>query len=623
MNIFTKSVRQVFKGAFKAFQTFPASIACALAFAAVTAIRIQLDWPQQEPLNFLFNCLHWAFAVGAIFSLAAITIAQSRYNNARAFLISNILGAGAAALTFLLMYNFGGTDPAAEGYRYAMVSGLAAARAGAAILVSFIVFVISAGYPKEQSDFARSFFMTHKAFFIALLYGLVIMGGASGVAGAVQALLYRSMSEKVYLYIGTLSGFLAYTIFAGYFPDFRKGEIDEKREVAQKQPRFIEILFGYIMVPIALALTAVLLIWSGKTILGGMKVPFTRLSAITTAYAAGGIWLHVMVTHHDSLTARLYRRVYPVAAMVILAFEAWALVLQLQKYGMKITEYSFALIWIVTVAAVVLLFLKKHEAHRIIALVTCFAAVFSVLPVVGYHALPVASQVSRLEKLLVSQGMLEEGKLVPSSAEPGQSVREAITDAVLYIADSRDAKLPAWFDKDLSRNETFKKKLGFEHTWPKPEDIDREGPGRFMATSLYLKSSAVDISGYQWAVSPMESYAKGNKELTVDGERGVYKIYWGRNSPTGIPSLTIMLDEKVILEKDMNEYIDKITSKYPPGGEGSHEADIEDMSIVLEVPEVTVMLVFDNIDINVNPQEDIINYWMNLRSLYMKEKPQL
>ncbi|HRS22273.1 MAG TPA: DUF4153 domain-containing protein, partial [Clostridia bacterium] len=109
MNILTKSVRQVFKGAFKAFQTFPASIACALAFAAVTAIRIQLDWPQQEPLNFLFNCLHWAFAVGAIFSLAAITIAQSRYNNARAFLISNILGAGAAALTFLLMYNFGGT----------------------------------------------------------------------------------------------------------------------------------------------------------------------------------------------------------------------------------------------------------------------------------------------------------------------------------------------------------------------------------------------------------------------------------------------------------------------------------------------------------------------------------
>jgi len=620
MNTFTKSIRQAFQGAFKAFQTFPASIGCALAFAVVTAIRIQLDWPQQEPLNFLFNCLHWAFAVGAVFSLAAITIAQSRYNNDRAFLISNILGAGAAALTFLLMYNFGGTDPAAEGYRYAMVSGLAAARAGAAVLVSFIVFIIFAGYPKEQSDFARSFFMTHKAFFIALLYGLVIMGGASGVAGAVQSLLYRGMSEKVYMYIGTLAGFLAYTIFAGYFPDFRKGQIDEKREIAQKQPRFMEILFGNIMVPIVLALTAVLLIWSGKTILSGMKVPFVRLSSIAASYAAGGIWLHIMVTHHEFRAARLYRRVYPYAALVILAFEAWALVIQLQKYGLKITEYSFTLIWIVAVAAVVLLLMKKYEAHRIIALITCFAAVFSVLPVFGYHALPVASQVSRLENLLISQGMLEGGKLAPSEEEPELSVREAITDAVIYIADSRDAKLPDWFDKDLRRHETFKEKLGFEQTWPEPETIDREWPGGYLGTSLYLKSSAVDISGYQWAVSPQEIYGKGNRELSVDGERGAYKIYWDMNPPNRIPLLRIMLGDQVILEKDMNDYIDRITAKYPPGGEGSHEADIEDMSVVLEAPEVTVMLVFDNIDINVNPQEDIISYWMNLRSLYMKER---
>lgn len=621
MNGFTKSIRQVFKGAFKAFQTFPASIACALAFAAVTIIRIQLDWPQQEPLNFLFNCLHWAFAVGAIFSLAAITAAQSRYNNARAFLVSNILGVGAAVIAFLLMYNFGGTDPAAEGSRYAMVSDLAAARAGAAILVSFIAFIIFASYPKEQSDFARSFFMTHKSFFIALLYGLVIMGGASGVAGAVQALLYRNMSEKVYMYIATLTGLLAYTIFAGYFPDFRKGQIDEKREIAQKQPRFIEILFGNIMVPIVLALTVVLLIWSGKTILGGMKVSFIRLSSIATSYAAGGIWLHMMVAHHESRTARLYRRVYPAAALVILAFEAWALVIQLQKYGLKITEYSFTLIWIVAVAAVVLLFLKKHEAHRIIALITCFAAVFSVLPVLGYHALPVASQVSRLEKLLISQGMLEGDKLVPSAAEPELSVKESITDAVIYIADSRDTRLPIWFDKDMRRNEIFKKKLGFEHTWPKPEFTDPEWAGGYMGTSLYLIANTVDISDYQWAVSPQESYVKGNKELTVDGKRGVYKIYWDMNPSNRIPSLKIILDEEIILEKNMNDYIDRITSKYPPGEGRPHDVGIEDMSVVFETPEVTVMLVFNNVEISVNPHEDVINYWMNLTSLYMKEKP--
>ncbi len=111
MNIFTRSISQISKGAVKAFQTFPAAIASALAFAIVTMIRIQLDWPQQEACNFLFNSLHWAFALGAVFSLAVITAAQSRSNQARAVLIANFLGIIAAGVTFLLLYMFGGRIP--------------------------------------------------------------------------------------------------------------------------------------------------------------------------------------------------------------------------------------------------------------------------------------------------------------------------------------------------------------------------------------------------------------------------------------------------------------------------------------------------------------------------------
>jgi hypothetical protein len=136
-------------------------------------------------------------------------------------------------------------------------------------------------------DFAKSFFMTHKAFFIALIYGAVMFAGGAGVAGTVQALLYKDMSRKVYMYIGTIAGFLAYSIFIGYFPDFSKNNDDPKRDMVQKQPRFIEILFEYIMLPLALALTAVLLIWSVKTIITGEQVPFMRLSSIAAGFATG------------------------------------------------------------------------------------------------------------------------------------------------------------------------------------------------------------------------------------------------------------------------------------------------------------------------------------------------
>lgn len=620
MFAFSRSVSRIFEGAVKAFQTFPAAIACAFAFAVVTMIRIQLDWPGQEAYNFLFNCLHWAFALGAVFSLAATTAAHSRYPGAKAFWIANLSGLGAAAAAFLALYLFGETITAGVS-QYQTISSLAAARVGSAVFVSFLAFIVLAGYPKEQSDFSRSLFMTQKAFFIALLYGAVLMGGFSGVAGAVQALLYRDMSYKVYEYLGTLAGFLAFTIFVGYFPDFRKGETDEHRESAQRQPRFIEILFGYIMVPIVLALTVVLLLWAGKTILTGTWPAFEQLSGIAAGYAAAGIWLHIMVTRYETGLAGFYRRVYPIAALVILAFEAWALAVQLGKWGLKTTEYFFILIWVVTVASAVLLMMKKSKAHAVIAALLCAAAVFAVLPAVGYHVLPVTAQVGRLETALTQNGMLKDGRLTPATSEPERPVRESVTDAVNFLAYAEDAKLPAWFDRDLSQSDVFRAKLGFEQTWPQDEN-NPGGANEYLSTYLTLPFGAVDIGGYRWAVNP-EGYKTetGQDAITIDGDRGTYQIYWTQNSADGTPYLKILLDDRVILEEDLSGYIDRITAKFPPSTGDSPPATLADMSLQLDTPEITALLVFNNVSISVDTRLDEASYWFGLNALYLSEKP--
>ncbi|QIB69667.1 DUF4153 domain-containing protein [Aminipila butyrica] len=607
MHFFTRSMMNLFQGVVRAFIAFPGAILSALAFAVVTMIRIQLNWPQQEPYNFLFNCLHWAFALGAVFSLAAITIAQTRFHKS-AFLITNILSAAVVLITFLLLYFFG---EGAVSARYTAISSLAAARVNAAILISFIVFIIMAGYPKEQSDFSRSFFMTHKALFIALIYGGVIMAGGSGVAGAVEALLYHDMSGKVYMYIGTIAGFLAFTIFLGYFPDFHKGVVDSHREVAQKQPRFIEALLSYILIPILFALTVVLFLWSGRTILTGTWPSFNQLAGIATAYSAIGLWLHVMVTHHQSGIAGFYRRYYPFAALIILVFEAAAFFVQLGKYGLKVTEYWFMLIWVVAVLAALLLLFLRARSHSLIALFICVITAFSVLPLVGYHSLPVTAQVNRLEKLLTSQGMLENSKLVPAKQEPEKSVREGITDAVYYLASTEDGKRPTWFNNNLDEQDIFETSFGFEPVWPDQED----GTGGYFGTSLYLKADAVDISNYKWGI-----HLQG-EEARVAGEKGAYTIQWKVDSKDSLPFLSIKLNDQVILEDDMSSYIDKITAKFPPGQQSdTREAALDDMSLVLENEEITVLLVFNTVQINVDPVEDHIYYWLDLNTIYLNEK---
>ena len=615
-NIFAKSISQIFTGAVKAFRMFPATIACALGFAVVTMIRIQLDWQQQAPYNFLFNCLHWSFALGAVFSLAAITYARSQYEGSKAFKLANAAGAAAVAVTFLLLYLFSASQTNQYDTAYVTVSGIAASRVSVVMLVSMVAFVLLAAQPKEQSDFERSLFMTQKSFFIAAIYGGVIMAGTSAVAGAFQALIYQGMSYKVYQYIGTIVGFLAFTIFVGYFPDFTKGKTDEKREAAQKQPRFVEILFEYIMVPIMLALTAVLLVWAGRTILTGQKVPFEEVAGITTSFAVFGIWLHVMVTRLESGLAKFYKRAYPFAALLILAFEAWALAVQLGKSGMKDTEYFFMLLWVIAVSASVMLIAVKAKSHAVIAMITCVLAVFSVLPLVGYNVLPVASQVNRLEKLLVSQNMLQDNKLVPAATEPDKTVRESITDAVNYLAYAQDAQLPAWFDRKLSDSGTFRKELGFDQTWP---EVVNPGGGQYSGTYLNLPNGSMDISGYKWVVN-VNNEGKGDSAATVRGDKGTYTIHWTMSQQNGLPTLRVDLDGKVILEKSMKEYSDGIAAKYPPGKQANETGTMDDMTLKLDTPEASLLLVFTNVQINVDSQQDTISYYLNLGQIYMNEK---
>ncbi len=617
MNTLIKLIKKILKYAAMAFQSYPATIICALAFAAVTCIRIQLDWSFQEPYNFLFNCLHWSFALGAIFSLMAITAAQSRFNTKKVFLIANLLGFLVVIITFLALYLFGARNPDLTGSAYPVLANIAAVRVSMAIAVSFLLFIVLTAHPKDLTDFSQAFFVTHRAFFAALVIGIVIMAGASGVAGAFQGLIYNQMSEKVYMYIGTIAGFMTFTIFIGYFPDFRKGITDLRRTTIQKQPRFVEILLTNIIVPIFLALTVVLLIWAFKTILTGVGASFIQLSSIAATYAIGGIWLYVLVTHHEFTLAKFYRRVYPIAALVILAFEAWALFSQLEKTGLKVAEYSFSLVWILAVTAAILLLTFKFKAYIKIITIICILAVFSVLPLVGYHALPVTAQVNRLESLLISQDMLQGENLMPAKTEPELTVRVAITDAVSFLANAQDAKLPEWFDKRLGESEVFKSKFGFEQTWEKTEPTP--GNGEYLGTSLTLPPEAINISDYRWAVSLQQEYTKGQDYVTIDGDNGVYHIYWIINPDSTIPVLKVTMDDHIILEKDMRDYIDQITAKYPPGQSQPYQATLGDMSLHLETPEISIMLVFSTIDINLDTRADKINYWLNLIALYLKE----
>ena len=620
MGTFSKSILRVAKGAMDAFGTFPSAIASALAFSIITAIRIYLDWPQQEEYNFLFNCLHWAFGFGAVFGIAAVTYVRSRKNSKKDFALANLVTGAIIVVIFLLLYFFGGREPLPDDYfRYMRLTDISIARMTAISFVVAVAFVIFAGLPRKNPNMTRSIFMTQKAFITAAIYGGVMMGGTSAVAGAIQALLYNEMSYKVYQYLGTIVGFLTFTIFAGYFPDFTKAEEDEKRKSAQTQSRFMEVLFSYIMVPIALALTVVLLLWTVRTVMEGIGSSFVRLSSIATGYAVGGIWLHIMVAEHENGLAKFYRRVYPIAALLILGFEAWALVVQLGKFGMKTTEYFFLITWVVAVISVLLIILQKERAYIKISMLTALASLIAVLPLAGYHSLPARLQSQRLEKLLLSANMLQAGAIVPGSESLDKELREQITDSVSFLAYQYDADLPGWFDRNYANYKDFKDTFGFEQVWPQYGDYIP--PSNYVATFLNLEPSAIDISDYDWAFNLLDFSKNGEGVAELKGVNGSYVVEWILEEYNGsIPRLRISLNDQTILDESMKGYVDRISEKYPPAAYQPRTVGLRDMSERFVNDKIEILVVFNSTEISLDTKNDRITYWLSLNSMYLKEK---
>lgn len=621
MGTFAQSVQKILKNAGKSFLAFPVVMLSAALFTIVSIIRTAMDYPFQEPYNFLFNTMQFALALGAIAGLAAITYAQSRIKTRRSFWIANLLGLIAAVAAFLLLYFAGGYTPEKSYYQdvvYKSISMIASVRVTVAIFLSLLAFVLFAARKKEDRlNFSGAVFMTLKAFFIALIYGLVIMGGASGVFGAIKALLYTDLTSKVFGYVGALSGFFGFAIFVGYFPDFRKDGEDEQRVAAQKQPRFIEILLEYILVPIMLALTVVLVLWAIRTITGGMETQFINLYSIAASYAIGGLLLHILVTHNQSGLAKFYRRAFPFAALFMLLFEAWALITSLREHGLKTTEYVFIIIGLVTFISAIMLIIKQERAHPWIVYVVSVLAVVAVLPVIGFHALPYSQQVNRLERILMTQDMLQNNKIVPAKTEPSLAVREDITEAVDFLIYEESRQTPAWLDTSSIQQGSFKSIFGFERVFPNQDPAQKDD---FQYTMLNLEPQAIDVSAYQWELTALQTAEKYNEKIVFAGLKGEYTISWTSTPPSDLPNIEVLLNNKSIIKGDLSQYMESLIQKYPLGSSENPPANLTDMTYRIESEDLELILVFNQIRISSRANSGERYYGVSLQAIYLNEK---
>lgn len=611
MNNLRSAIEKVFKGAAKSFYRFPFAIISAIAISITAIIKITMDWEVQQTYNFLFDSIQISFLLGTVFSMAAVASEEVRPNKRKtSFVLANVYAIVLVIISFLLLYFYGGR---VGENKMVYLSSIAMARASVAIFINIVAFVYIISKAKSVDSFSDSFFITHRAFITSAIYGVVIMVGVSGVLGAFQALVYRNMDYRVYQYLGVVVGFLTYTIFLGYFPSFKERENEDEINRIKEQPRFIFVLFGYILTPIIMALTVVLLIWSLRVILRGVDVSFNQLSGIASSYVIIGIWLHMMVSKHHTKIGEFYKKAYPFAGILILVFEAWALFVQLNKFGLKTAEYSFLMIWIFASISVLLLIFLKDGAYRKIAITAVVISIIWVLPIIGYQDITFNSQVKRLEKILVNQELLVNDKIIAKDKEIEYVKRGEITDAVDFISYSEKQNTPNWFKKNLNDDKVFKDTFGFEKTYGVYPD-----PSEHNATNFRLETDAIDISDYSLALKILPN-EKLDTVNTFEGKNGRYEIMIS-SEVAGVPKITVKLEDNIIIEENMDKYLSDLLIKYSSQENREIIAPFEDMNLIVEGGDISILLVFDNIYAYSDQTKDKMDYYVEFHGIFIKYK---
>lgn len=583
MNKFTQSISRVVTGGVKAFSRYPVAMFFALVLATTASIRVSAEYGLNEKM---FNSLQVTSAMGAFLGMAATALAVTVSRKSLSFILSQTGAFLLAAGTFLILYLPVGQIPS-----------IALARVAAGTAVSLLLFLLLLSKKSTGLTYGGMSFVAIRSTAIAALYTLVLLGGLNFLAFTVKFLVFEGLSGDVYAHVSIWSALAGYAFFLGYFPDFRQALplADSRAETIRKHPVFFEVLMAYVVIPIIAALSVVLLIWSVNILIRGEWPDFNQLTAIFSTYAIVGVVVAVLTGHYTQSTAIWFRKLFPIAALVFLAFEVYAVVDRIGRIGLGMLEYTVVLLTMYAVVAVLLLLLRPITRDRLTGWVAVAVIVLSVLPLVGFLDLPAWAQGAKLKKVLYRNEMLVDEQIRPVSGMITDRDMEIITDTAEHLKDTESALVPDWFESSYPITVRFETVFGFE---PVRGGFSSDRPYETNNIYLQLPEGAVSLAGYDHAVA----YAGYNEDNSIGfpGKAGTYTIAVRGMGGGDTPEIEVSLDDNELFSRELTGWVEDLAARYASsdtGKTGEEDIPYEDLVYRTEEAGIRLMIVFEHIEI--------------------------
>lgn len=426
------------------------------------------------------------------------------------------------------------------------------------LIAALVVGSSFVGKFNYHKDFVAYVAKILRAFIISNIYSFIVFIGISGIIFALNSLFKFNFGSSVYLRVAIFSFILFNVVtFFSDFPKVRDSFTD------YKYPKAFRILLVYIITPIVIIYTAILLAYFVK-ILVLWQIPNNLIVNLVIWFASFSIVYLFFLSRVETITfINKFKIVFPFTLFPLLGMMFFAIYLRIKEYGMTENRYIVIAVglWIF-LSLIYYIFYRENSNISIPIFLSVIILITGIGPA-SATSLSIRSQNTRFEKLLRDNKMIA-GEEIKPNINIESDAKSQIVDIVSYMVRTDRVDKLSYMPKDFKLNEdSFTKLFGFSNIIESKNYL-----GYSYTDNLPTDSELgfdIDIEGYKhliYVYSLDDAVTSGNYKFEKDKKE--IKIYKKAKS-----------DYKTIMTIDLAKLRDNLKLLYKT----KDRIELEDLAI--------------------------------------------
>ena len=326
------------------------------------------------------------------------------------------------------------------------------------LIAALVVGSSFVGKFNYHKDFVAYVAKILRAFIISNIYSFIVFIGISGIIFALNSLFKFNFGSSVYLRVAIFSFILFNVVtFFSDFPKVRDSFTD------YKYPKAFRILLVYIITPIVIIYTAILLAYFVK-ILVLWQIPNNLIVNLVIWFASFSIVYLFFLSRVETVTfINKFKIVFPFTLFPLLGMMFFAIYLRIKEYGMTENRYIVIAVglWIF-LSLIYYIFYRENSNISIPIFLSVIILITGIGPA-SATSLSIRSQNARFEKLLRDNKMIA-GEEIKPNINIESDAKSQIVDIVSYMVRTDRVDKLSYMPKDFKLSEdSFTKLFGFSN----------------------------------------------------------------------------------------------------------------------------------------------------------------